>query len=135
MSIPIPLQYGGGVSFYQGRRYMRGSGIWSRALSAAVIPALKFLGMRAANTASNVLADVASGEDPMQAVTNRVKEEGKSLVNKATSRVAKFALTGKGKKRMKSMKGGRRRKRVQKGGRSKSKRKSNKRNKIPDFLK
>lgn len=87
---------GGGSPFFQGVRHQRGGGFWSRAFSSTILPALRFMGKRAATVGADVLTDISQGHDPIDAVTNRAKEEGKVLVSKASDRARKYAQTGKG---------------------------------------
>jgi uncharacterized membrane protein len=93
-------QAGHGSSFYNGYRHMRGGGFWSRAFSSTILPALKFLGRAAAGVGGNVLTDIAQGDDPMDSVKTRLKEEGKNLMTKAADRARVYAQTGKGKKKV-----------------------------------
>ena len=92
-------QVGYGSPFFQGIRHQRGGGFWSKAFSGAILPALRFLGRRAADVGGDVLSDVVAGQDPLEAITTRVKEQGKQLATKASDRAKKFAQTGKGRKR------------------------------------
>lgn len=126
-------QYGGmrgpiiGPGYYSGFRHQRGGGFWSKALSAAIIPALKFIGKKAAGTAADVLTDVSDGQNVKEAIQNRVQEQGKKLVSTAAGRALRFAQTGKGRRKMKGgkrkLKGGKRKlkggKRKLKGGKRK----------------
>lgn len=95
-----------GPGYYAGYRQQRGGGFWSKALSAAIIPALKFIGKKAAGVGADVLSDVSEGQNVQEALKSRVKEEGKKLVSSAADRALKFAQTGKG-KRVKKLGGGR----------------------------
>lgn len=109
-----------GPGYYAGYRHQRGGGFWSKALSAAIIPALKFLGKKAAGTAAEVLTDVSEGQNVKDSVKTRVAEQGKKLASSAADRALKFAQTGRGKKKFKGgkrkIKGG---KRKIKGGKRK----------------
>lgn len=127
-----------GPGYYAGFRHQRGGGFWSKALSAAIIPALKFLGKKAAGTAAEVLTDVSQGQNIRDSVKSRVAEQGKNLVSSAADRALRYAQTGKGRMiKKRSMKGGKRMKpykQVGKGHRNGMKRIKNKRVSIPNFL-
>lgn len=116
-----------GPGYYAGYRHQQGGGFWSKALSAAIIPALKFLGKKAAGTAAEVLTDVSAGQNIKDSVKTRVAEQGQKLASSAADRALKFAQTGRGKKKLKEgkrkLKGG---KRKHKGGKRRGgERKSN----------
>ena len=90
-----------GPGYYTGYRHQRGGGFWSKALSAAIIPALKFLGKKAAGTAAEVLTDVSEGQNVKESLQNRVQEQGKNIVSSAAGRALRFAQTGKGRRKLK----------------------------------
>lgn len=119
-----------GPGYYAGYRHQRGGGFWSKALSAAIIPALKFLGKKAAGTAAEVLTDVSEGQNIQESVKSRVAEQGKKLVSSAADRALKFAQTGRGRRKLKGgkrkIKGGRK----QVGGRKKLSGKGNRKTTI-----
>lgn len=106
-------QIGYGSPFFIGIRHQRGGGFWSKAYHNAILPGLRFLGRRAADFGADVMKDVTAGENPMDALTNRAKEQGKVLVDKAADRAKKYALTGKGKKKL--ITGGAKKKLMKKG--------------------
>ena len=95
-----------GPGYYSGYRQQRGGAFWSKALSA-IVPALRFLGKKAAGAAADVLSDVSEGQNVKEAIQTRVQETGKKLASSAAQRALKFAQTGKGRKRsVKKMQGG-----------------------------
>lgn len=93
------IQAGNGIAHYSGMRYQRGSGLWGRIFSSAILPALKFLGTRAINTAANVTSDSLSGVPLKEAIKSRLQEEGRNVANVASNRAKVFVQTGKGRKR------------------------------------
>ena len=102
-----------GPGYYSGYRQQRGGAFWSKALSA-IVPALRFLGKKAAGAAAEVLNDVSEGHDVKEAIQTRVQETGKKLASSAAQRALKFAQTGKGRKRRSAKKKQGRRKRTMK---------------------
>lgn len=116
-----------GPGYYSGYRQQRGGAFWSKALSA-IVPALRFLGKKAAGAAADVLSDVSEGQNVKEAIKTRVEEQGKKLAGSAAQRALKFAQTGKGRKRKSKLTGGRRkfkggRKRKMAGGKRRVKHK------------
>lgn len=122
-------QSGNGIAVFKGIRVQRGHGFFSRLFSSAVLPALKFLGKKAAVGAANVVADtVLDGKKFKQSAKDRSREVLKEAATAGVNKVR--AMTQRGGKRLKANKrrpvkrrktqvGGKRRKVIRKKTKSK----------------
>lgn len=79
-----------------------GSGWFSRLFSRAIVPSLKFMGLRGLDLASNVVSDVIDGQNVGESIKtrslNEAKNIGKIAAGKAKAYVASKTQTGSGKK-------------------------------------
>lgn len=103
-------QTGSGLSFYQGTPLQRGYGFGSffRSLFRAAVPLFKSgartVGKQLLSSGVNVLNDISQGENFKVAARRHIKEAGKSLTDKAASKVKNMIGSGRNKKRKRSAK-------------------------------
>lgn len=98
-------QAGEGIPGYAGIRYQKGHGFFGRMVSGAVIPMLKkvlpFLGKTALTTGLDIAKDVTSGESFKRAAKTRLREAGRTVEDKAMSKIQ--SMTGNGRKKRRRM--------------------------------
>lgn len=93
------------MRFYSSQRVMRGHGLGRifASLLRRALPFLKqggkYLAKKAAHTGVLLTSDIASGENPRQAVKKRLREVKSQVKGDARKRIIKFVQTGKGVKR------------------------------------
>jgi hypothetical protein len=95
-------QAGSGITGFQGTRYQRGHGFFSKIFSFA-LPILKqifpILGKQALNTGVDIAQDVLSGNNFRESSKSRLKEAGSNLLNVALD---KLNQKGSGRKKRRS---------------------------------
>lgn len=68
------IQQGGGI--YAGNKYQKGYGFFSRIMSSAIMPLLKYLGKRALSTGITVGSDVIAGTNIKDSLKKRLESSG-----------------------------------------------------------
>ena len=92
----------GGLDYYRGLKFQSGYGFFGRYFTRYGIPILKFLGKEAFKTGINVINDISQGSNPKLSLKRRLKERGKSILDKVLNETT--SQTGSGaKKRIKSI--------------------------------
>jgi len=105
-------QSGNGLNYYQGATYQKGYGIGGlfRSLFRVAIPLFKSgakaIGKQMLKSGVDLVNDVAQGVDVQTAAKQRLKEAGKVLANKATTKVRTMIGSGKKNKKRKQSKRG-----------------------------
>lgn len=121
-------QVGSDLVGFEGYLHQRGNGWFSRLFTTAIVPSLKWLGLRGLNTAGNVVSDLVDGRNVREPMKDHgiaeVKNAGMVAAGKAIDFVIKSGQVGSGRKR------GRPRKQTQ----VKSKRRVYKRSKTPNKM-
>ena len=84
------LQRGGNVPFYRGPVLQRGYGLGSifKSVARSVMPSLKEIRKCALTTGSEVLQDVAEGENIKSAAKKRLKENSLAFLDDTVSRMS-----------------------------------------------
>jgi len=94
-------QGGSGLTGFEGVRYQRGSGFFSRLASRTLLPLLKFLGKRVLSGGVNLASDVLAGQNFKDSVKQRLRETGKNVATDALNYANETVFqTGSGRNRM-----------------------------------
>ena len=96
------LQAGGNLAHFEGVRYQRGRG-WFSKLGGKVMPALKYLGKNALAAATSFLGDVASGRDVKTALKRTALDAGSRVADDISAKIKKVQ-TGSGARKTRSRK-------------------------------
>jgi len=94
-----------GISGYEGTRFQRGSGFFGNIFRSAILPLLKYLGKKAANTGIQIASDALSGQNMIDSIKSRGKAAAEGLIDDAASRATRFIQTGKGGQRKRKRNG------------------------------
>lgn len=87
---------GSGIGGYHGDIYQRGNGIFGDLFKMA-LPVVKYLGAKTANTLLKSGADALRGENFVESLKSRGKEQASNIVSEIADKTS--SLIGKGKKR------------------------------------
>ena len=101
-------QGGSGLAGFQGVRYQRGSGFFSRFASSALLPLLKFLSKRVLHGGVNLGSDVLAGQNFKDSVKQRLRETGKTVATDALNLANETVFrqqTGSGRRRRRATSG------------------------------
>lgn len=94
-------QLGSGIVGYEGYTHMRGSGWFSKLMTSAIVPSLKWLGLRGLNLAGNVVNDVVDGRNVRESLKDHGIAEVRNVGKVGAKKAQDYAIAqlGKGKKR------------------------------------
>jgi hypothetical protein len=92
-------QAGNGLSGFDGIRFQNGNGFFSNIFKSTLLPVLKYLGRNIATTGINVASDAIGGENVLNSLKSRSKQQAKVIADDASKRLTHFAQTGSGEKR------------------------------------
>jgi hypothetical protein len=94
-------QAGTGLTSFEGVRYQKGHGFFGRIIKGSVFPLLKqlwpYLGAKALNTGSNILADVYNRKGLKESISSNLKKTAGDIAEDALVKVKE--MKGKGLRR------------------------------------
>ena len=94
-------QAGTGLTSFEGVRYQKGHGFFGRIIKGSVFPLLKqlwpYLGAKALNTGSNILADVYNRKGLKESISSNLKRTAGDIAEDALVKVKE--MKGKGLRR------------------------------------
>ena len=96
-------QAGSGIGGFQGVRFQRGQGFFGNIFKSAIMPLLKYLGPKLLKTGASVASDAISGENVLQSLKTHGKSAARDIASDVSERTARFAQTGTGRKRRRSV--------------------------------
>lgn len=99
-------QAGTGIGGFQGSERFpihRGSGFFGNIWKNAIMPLLKYLGPKIIKTGASVASDAIAGENVLQSLKSHGKTAARDIASDVGTRAARFAQTGTGRKRRRSV--------------------------------
>ena len=96
-------QAGSGIGGFQGVRFQRGQGFFGNIFKSAIMPLLKYLGPKLLKTGASVASDAISGENVLQSLKTHGKSAARDIASDVGERAVRFAQTGRGRKRRRSV--------------------------------
>jgi len=96
-------QAGSGIGGFQGVRFQRGGGFFGNLFRSTIMPLLKYLGPKILKTGVSVASDAIAGENVLSSLKSHGKEAARDIASDVGDRVTRFAQTGTGRKRKRSV--------------------------------
>jgi len=96
-------QSGNGLPGFRGYEFQKGGGFWGN-LFSKVLPIVKYLGKKGAQTLLRVGADAVAGDNVVESLKKQGKVTAQDIAHDVADRATTYAQTGKGRKRQRRQK-------------------------------